>query len=97
MSFTIKIEPEARVDIQEGINWYNKLEPGLGKRFHEAVKICLDKLRINPYYQFRYENVRCLPMKKYTYMIHFTMEENKVVIQAVFSTHRDPGIWQERR
>lgn len=64
MSFTIKIEPEARVDIQEAIDWYNEQQSGLGKHFHAAVKVNLDKLRLNPYYQFRYEDVRCLPMKK---------------------------------
>jgi len=80
MSFTIKIEPEAREDIQAAIEWYNEQESGLGKQFHAAVKVNLDKLRFNPYYQLRYENVRCLPMKKYPYMIHFTVEEeNKVV------------------
>ena len=39
MIFTIKTEPEAHQDIQEGINWYNKQQSGLGRKFHTQVKI----------------------------------------------------------
>lgn len=45
MSFTIKVEPEAKSDIQEGIDWYNRQKPGLGKKFHSAVKEQFDQLK----------------------------------------------------
>jgi|AntRauTorcE11897_2_1112592.scaffolds.fasta_scaffold08799_1 hypothetical protein len=38
MSFTIQIEPEVKSDIQRGIGWYNKQQPGLGEKFHSAIK-----------------------------------------------------------
>lgn len=99
MDFTIRIEPEAGEDIQEGIDWYNEQQTGLGKEFHAAVKAHFQKLRTNPFYQIRYENVHCLPLKKYPYMIHFTInEESKVVaVHAVLNTARDPKIWKNRR
>jgi hypothetical protein len=33
MTFKIKIEQEAHQDIQEGIDWYNQQQPGLGRKF----------------------------------------------------------------
>lgn len=63
MVYTIKIEPEAKLDIQEGIDWYNKKESGLGRSFHVAVKAHLKRLATNPFSQVRYENTRCLPLK----------------------------------
>ena len=99
MPFTIKIEPEAKHDIQEGIDWYNKQQPGLGREFHAAVKKHLKKLQTNPYFQIRYEEVQCLPLTTYPYMIHFTINEQqqKVIVHAVFNTLRNPAIWKERK
>jgi mRNA-degrading endonuclease RelE of RelBE toxin-antitoxin system len=99
MHFTIRIEPEAGEDIQEGIDWYNEQQTGLGKEFHAAVKAHIKKLQTNPFYQVRYDNVHCLPLKKYPYMIHFTINEESrvVVVHAVLNTSRDPKIWKDRR
>ena len=37
MLFTIRIEPEAYEDIQEGVDWYNEQQAGSGKMFHAAT------------------------------------------------------------
>lgn len=99
MAFKIRVEPEALEDIQEGIQWYNEQKSGLGKKFHIQVKTYFNKLKTNPFFQIRYNNVHCLPIKKYPFMIHFTIdEENKtVIVHAVFNTHQDPKIWKERK
>jgi len=99
MLFTIRIEPEAYEDIQEGFDWYNEQQAGSGKKFHAAVNASFDKLQKNPFYQIRYDNVRCLPLQKYPYMIHFTVNETNtlVLVHAVMKTFRDPKNWIERR
>ena len=98
MEFKIKIEPEAHEDIQEGIDWYNKKQRGLGRKFHTQVKTFFKHLETNPFYEVRYNDVRCLPLKKYPYMIHFTVDEKSklVTVRAVFNTSKDPNIWKER-
>ncbi|MEX2602741.1 MAG: hypothetical protein WD361_00995 [Gracilimonas sp.] len=70
MPYTIKIEKEAEQDIQNGINWYNEQEFGLGRTFYTAVKQHFEKLRINPFFQIRYDNIHCLPLKRFPFMIH---------------------------
>ncbi len=99
MRFRIKIEPEAHQDIQEGIDWYNEQQPELGRKFHSEVKVFIEKLKINPFFQVRYNDVRCLPLKQYPYMLHYTVDkENKVVtIRGVFKTSRAPKIWKSRK
>ena len=64
MKVTIKIEPEARLDIQEGIAWYNEQQSGLGKGFHASVKTHLKKLQARPFYQVRHSKVHSLSLKK---------------------------------
>ena len=95
MPYKLKIKPEAHQDIQDGIDWYNSRQPGLGRRFHSAVKQEFKTLRNSPLFQIRYEGVRCLPMKKFPYMVHFIVEEQnkQIVVLGVINTSKDPDKW----
>ena len=99
MSFEIFIEPEVFTDIQENIDWYNKQKAGLGFEFYNVVLKSFKILKLNPFYRIRYENVRCLPIKTFPFMIHFTVNEVEklIIIRAILSTSRNPKIWKERK
>lgn len=99
MAFKIKVEPEALEDIQQGIDWYNEQQSGLGRKFLTEVKDCFKSLKINPFFQIRYDNVRCLPLKKYPFMVHFTVHETEklVIVRAVFNTHLSGDNWNKRK
>lgn len=76
--FSINIEPEAFNDIQEAINYYNRCKPRLGKKFLETVKKHIDLLeKYHQSFAIRYDNIRCLPIKKFPYMIHYQFCEDK--------------------
>jgi toxin ParE1/3/4 len=96
--FIIKIEPAAYQDIQDGIDWYNEQQAGLGRKFLAEVKASFKQLQTNPFFQVRYDDVRCLPIKRYPFMIHFTVDEaqKQVVVRAVFNTSLDPKAWTRR-
>lgn len=95
MAYKIKIEPDARLDIQEAINWYNAQQKGLGKNFHSAVLSHFDNISKNPHYAVRYDHVHCLPLKKFPFMVHFTVDDAKkiVTVRAVFHTSLNPDKW----
>ena len=97
MVFKIVLTPSARIDIFDGIEWYDKQVEGLGKRFYQAIQKVYKTIRQNPYFQIRYEDVRCLPLQKFPYMVHFVVEEEnkRVVILGIICTHRDPKTWEE--
>lgn len=96
---TIKIEPEAYQDIQEAIDWYNHQQPGLGGRFHMEIKATFNKLKTHPFFQIRYDNVHCFLVKRFPYMVHYTIDEenSNIVVRAVFCTSKDPKIWKRRK
>lgn len=98
MTFTIKIEPEALVDIQDAIDWYNSQQTELGQKFYHYLEDYIEHLKSNPYYQIRYSNVRCIPLRKFPFMVHFTVDEQNslVVIRAVFNTSLNPEKWKSR-
>ena len=63
MPFKIKLEPEAKLDIQEAITWYNKQKKGLGKEFLAEVNSYFNTLKKKPHFEIRYDKVHCLPLK----------------------------------
>lgn len=77
MEYRLKTRKEVKQDIQEGINWYNSRQEGLGRKFYDAVEEEYNVIRRNPLFQIRYKNVRCLPVKKYPYMIHYIVNEEE--------------------
>lgn len=99
MAFTTVLDPRAIRDIQQAIDFYEEQQPGLGEQFEETLNEYLQKLEKNPFFQIRYDKVHCLPLKKFPYMIHFTIDENEQIInvRAILNTFRDPGIWEKRR
>lgn len=99
MTFRIVIDEDVRTDIQESIDWYNEQKQGLGKQFFTQVNTTINRLKSNPFFQIRYDNVRCLPIERFPFMLHFTVDESQksVVIHAVFHTSRDPENWHTRK
>ncbi len=86
------ITVRAHDEIQQGIDYYNGQAKGLGKKFHAAVKETIAYLRQAPFRQIRYDNVRCLLVKKYPYMLHFTVDEKEplIILHAVIHTSLNP-------
>lgn len=92
MVFKFKIEPEVYNEIQESIDYYNKKRIGLGKKFWIETNNTFNVIRKNPYFQIRYANVRCVPLKKFPFMIHFTLDEIKkeIIIRSIINTYKNP-------
>ena len=98
MRFKILFDPDSKRDIQAVILWYNERKKGLGKDFYTFLRIEIERLRQNPYFQVRYDNVRCLPLRKYPFMIHFTIDQTNsiVIVRAVLNTSMSPEKWKDR-
>ncbi len=99
MVYTLVIDPEAISDIQKAIDYYNEQQIGLGKRFEASVNKHLEILKKNPFFHTRYDGVRCLPLQKFPFMVHFTVDEDQqaVTVRAVFHTSLNPAQWEKRK
>jgi toxin ParE1/3/4 len=96
MIFNVVIDPRAINDIQEAIYYYNERQKGLGNRFEEALNKQINLLEKKPYFQVRYDNIRCFPMQKFPFMVHFLLDEkaHQITILGVFHTAIDPNKWR---
>jgi hypothetical protein len=92
MAFKFKIEPDVYIEIQKNIDHYNSKQKGLGRKFWLEVNHYFKAIRKNPFYQVRYDSVRCLPLKKFPAMIHFSVDEKSktIIVRAIINTFKDP-------
>lgn len=83
---------ETLLQLQLAIDYYNHQQRGLGKRFGLAVKNASKQLEKNPFFQVRYDEIRCLPVHKFPLMIHFSVNEahKTVRIFAILHTSLNP-------
>lgn len=90
--FKVVFQNDAYAQLQQSINYYNTKQKGLGKRFAITVKNTAEQLSKNPFYRIRYDDIRCLPLPKFPFMIHFRINEtlNLVQIFALLHTSLNP-------
>lgn len=89
-----KIQADSRVkfDLKEAMDFLKSKRKGSELKFLFEYKSLLNILKTHPFFEVRYNNIRCLPFEKFKYMIHFTINEKvlSVQIKAVLSTYLDP-------
>ena len=90
--FKIVLDTRAAQDIQDAINYYNQQQPGLGEYFLRSVNNSFSVMKENPFYQIRYDDIRYLPIKKFPYMAHFTVDEVQQVVKvySLVNTYFNP-------
>ena len=97
MEYPLIIEPEAELDLEQAVNWYNDQRPGLGQEFLECVEVVFDRIRQLPEsHALAYENARLTLVKRFPYVVCYLFVGEKVYVIAVFHGHRDPNAWKDR-
>lgn len=90
MKYKVLLEPDAIRGMQSAIDYYSEKRKSQGLKFSKAAKEHLNSLKSYPFYEVRYKNVRCFPIKNYPYLIHFTVDEvsHTVTIRSILNTNR---------
>ena len=92
MIYKVVIEPRAIIDFQEGIDYYESKQIGLGEYFYHSVDEQIGTLTKNPFFQIRYKDYHGIPIQKFPFIIlYYIYEENKTIyILSVFNTSLNP-------
>ncbi len=95
MPHQIKISSKAFNDIQHAIDYYNKVQIGLGKKFNLATELILNQLKNTPSSgSFLYDNVRYRVVKQFPFIIVYEIiEEKYIYVYRIFNTSQNP-FWQ---
>lgn len=98
MSYSLLILPLAKIDIKETAIWYNEQQENLGKKFLKNLKKEVATIKQNPLlYEIKYDNIRTALIETFPYLIHFTIDNSKIIIKAVYHTSRNSEIWVLRQ
>jgi len=97
--YKIKIDIDAFEDIKNTSFWYGNQLKGLDIRYKTQVIKQISFLKKNPYlYSIKYNDVHCLKVKKFPFLIHYKIDEISKTINvfAIIHTSRNPEIWLKK-
>ena len=92
MPFQIVLSTDAITDIDEAVDYYNKVSDGLGFEFINTLDSFFNKICWLPTASaIRYDNVRVKPIDTFPFTIHFIIDSPSIIIVLrVFNTNRNP-------
>lgn len=99
MAYKIKINPSARLDLIEAIDWYNNQQSNLGSRFYKNTQSTFKSIQTNPSgFAIRYKTIRTAIVKNFPYLVHYIIDQqtNSINILAIICMYRNPESWFEK-
>lgn len=92
MSFSLVLQSEAVVDIQEAFEWYEAQKTGLGLEFIAEIEDGFEKICNYPlYYGAINDQFRRLKINRFPYLIVCEIDELSVLVVAVKHTCKQSG------
>jgi hypothetical protein len=92
MGFKFSLTSRAEHNILDSIDWYNEKQYSLGDKFYKDSTIALNYVVANPYlFSVKRSPFRECALKKFPYLIVYTIQNDTVIIASVFNTSKNPG------
>ena len=94
----IIVRPEAEQEVQQAFDWYEEQSEGLGLEFLRAIEACLSGITRNPfaYTVAKVPNVRRALVRRFPYALFYLVDDEAIVVIAVFNVKRRPIDWSRR-
>ena len=97
MTHDLVIRPEGEADISDACRWYEGQREELGADFLLCIEAALDSIKRNPrQYPQIHKDIRRAFIRRFPYGIYYLVEDDRIVVLAVFHARRDPQGWQTR-
>lgn len=97
MSFSVVFRRIAKREFDDAISWYQDRREGLGREFSVAVEQQLGRVALSPN-QFACVrgDVRRAVLQRFPYSVYFIVEDDRIVVLAVFHARRAPNQLEDR-
>ncbi len=94
----IIVRPEAEAEVRQAFEWYQEQSAGLGLEFLRSVEACLSGITRNPfaYTIIKIPNVRRAMVRRFPYALFYLVDDEAIVVIAVFNVKRQPIDWLRR-
>ena len=85
------IKEEAVVDMQQAYDYYEENRTGLGQRFLDTLDDYFERIQQYPlHHQIKRKPYREAVIKDFPYLIIYEIEQQNIVVYAIFNTWRNP-------
>ena len=89
---------EAEKEFNQAIEYYEKIEEGLGYDFAVEVYATIQRSVIYPKaWPILAGDIRRSLVSRFPYGVLYSIEPKSIFILAVMNLHRDPDYWKKRR
>jgi plasmid stabilization system protein ParE len=97
MSRHVELHAEAESDMAQALDWYDAQQPGLGRRFVNAVNECFEQIAAVPLaHGVVEEDVRTASVAVFPYKVYYRVVGNEIAVVAVLHASRNPDVWLKR-
>jgi plasmid stabilization system protein ParE len=95
---SIEFLPEARLEFDEAADWYEEQREGLRTEFVQAVDTAINRIASAPrsYPIIEGSFTRRALLYKFPYSVIYSIENEGLLIYAIFHNSRNPLIWRGR-
>lgn len=95
---TYSFHPDAEEEFNQGIEYYEEIEPGLGYDFAVEVYSTIQRSVAYPKaWAVLDGDVRRSLVRRFPYGVLYSEEQDGLFIVAVMNLHRDPDYWKDRK
>ena len=91
-----EFHPEADTEFAAQIEYYERKESGLGKRFYREVIAYCEWIESNPEIPRLRRTYRRLNLKVFPFYLAYVVEGDLVWVLAVAHVRKKPGYWKRR-
>lgn len=89
--------PEAEIELQDAINYYEDIRTDLGHDFVVEVYSAIQRAVSMPEsWALIGDNIRRSLVSRFPYGVLYSEVNNKIYILAVMNLHRQPDYWKDR-
>ena len=92
--FRVSLTKQAEAEGLEAKAYYSEINVELGTAFAHNLEARLVQLQTRWAYQIRYKNVRCVPIKRFPYLVHYVVYEKAGTVRVLSVKHmkRNSGL-----
>ena len=85
------------MELIDAQDWYEGEAPGLGRRFRAVIETTIERITLNPLqFPLVFKNSRRALLRRFPYMLFFTIDGDTILVIACFQASRSPRRWQQR-
>ena len=87
MAYRIHISFRAQIEIETASEFYAQNSINAPLWFLESLQQSYKTLSVNPHFEIRYKNVRAYKIRRFPFMLYFTIDKKKKLIRILSCFH----------